>query len=197
MRDVIIVVVRFVNGAPFTGTLTYGEALVEILPNISRLVLSVRIFFWRKWEWDSRKINLFKSKKSNLANCLVQRNLLMVSYIFLCWGSVEEYELVVSGIHFGFSHQPGRNVRRNDVDRSSLINCRGCVVVTNPGWTVGQDFAAGEWNRSGLKQKIGSKLRMHFFYPQLIWGWPSRGGLEVEAWTDNSLHSASVGLNPV
>ena len=45
MRDVIIVVVRFVNGAPFTGTLTYGEALVEILPNISRLVLSVRIFF--------------------------------------------------------------------------------------------------------------------------------------------------------
>ena len=26
---------------------------------------------------------------------------------------------------------------------------------------------------------------------------PSRGGLEVEAWTDKSLHSASVGLNPV
>ena len=26
---------------------------------------------------------------------------------------------------------------------------------------------------------------------------PSRGGLEVEAWTDNSLHSASVGSNPV
>ena len=25
---------------------------------------------------------------------------------------------------------------------------------------------------------------------------PSRGGLEVEAWTDNSLHSASVGSNP-
>ena len=25
---------------------------------------------------------------------------------------------------------------------------------------------------------------------------PSRGGLEVETWTDNSLHSASVGLNP-
>ena len=24
----------------------------------------------------------------------------------------------------------------------------------------------------------------------------SRGGLEVEAWTDNCLHSASVGLNP-
>ena len=24
---------------------------------------------------------------------------------------------------------------------------------------------------------------------------PSRGGLEVEAWTDNSLHSASVGSN--
>ena len=26
---------------------------------------------------------------------------------------------------------------------------------------------------------------------------PSRGGLEVEAWTDNCLHSASVGSNPV
>ena len=26
---------------------------------------------------------------------------------------------------------------------------------------------------------------------------PSRGGLEVEAWTDNSLHSALVGSNPV
>ena len=26
---------------------------------------------------------------------------------------------------------------------------------------------------------------------------PSRGGLEVEVWTDNSLHSASVGSNPV
>ena len=26
---------------------------------------------------------------------------------------------------------------------------------------------------------------------------PSRGGLEVEAWTDNALHSASVGLNPI
>ena len=25
---------------------------------------------------------------------------------------------------------------------------------------------------------------------------PSHGGLEVKAWTDNSLHSASVGLNP-
>ena len=25
---------------------------------------------------------------------------------------------------------------------------------------------------------------------------PSRGGLEVKAWTDNSLHSASVGSNP-
>ena len=25
---------------------------------------------------------------------------------------------------------------------------------------------------------------------------PSCGGLEVEAWTDNSLHSALVGLNP-
>ena len=32
---------------------------------------------------------------------------------------------------------------------------------------------------------------------QLMWHWqPSRGGLEVEAWTDNSLHSASVGSNP-
>ena len=26
---------------------------------------------------------------------------------------------------------------------------------------------------------------------------PSHGGLEIEAWTDNSLHSASVGSNPV
>ena len=26
---------------------------------------------------------------------------------------------------------------------------------------------------------------------------PSRGGLEVEAWTDNSLHSALVGSNPI
>ena len=25
---------------------------------------------------------------------------------------------------------------------------------------------------------------------------PSRGGLELEAWTDNSLHSTSVGSNP-
>ena len=26
---------------------------------------------------------------------------------------------------------------------------------------------------------------------------PGRGGLEVEVWTDNSLHSSSVGSNPV
>ena len=37
-------------------------------------------------------------------------------------------------------------------------------------------------------EQINSKIRRNK---------PSRGGLEVEAWTDNSLHSASVGSNPV
>ena len=35
-----------------------------------------------------------------------------------------------------------------------------------------------------------------YFYQTKVQKLPSRSGLEVEAWTDNSLHSASVGLNP-
>ena len=40
------------------------------------------------------------------------------------------------------------------------------------------------------------RLVLQIFVQLIIIFKPSCGGLEVEAWTDNSLHSASVGLNP-
>ena len=40
-------------------------------------------------------------------------------------------------------------------------------------------------------------ILMNFFSMRYLFNEPSRGELEVERWSDNRLHSASVGSNPV
>ena len=90
---------------------------------------------------------------------------------------------------------------------------RGSLDLKNPSpyyWTIWQSDTnlTFEYQTSPAFRWLLYNTFLHdsvdsFLYVERFFGGqkgcmqPSRGGLEVEVWTDNSHHPASVGLNPV